>query len=226
MTSPILSARGITKNFTHPLKLEILKGIDLDIFPGESVAIMGRSGEGKSTLLQILGTLENPTGGSLEIMGQNTFQHTDKIRNEHIGFVFQSFHLLEDFTALENVIMPARIGRKNLKNSRERGLELLEKVGLSSRAGHFAKQLSGGERQRISIARAFFNNPDLILADEPTGNLDRNTGAEIQSLLLDFAHVMGKAVLLVTHDPYLASLCKKTYYLKDGLIESNSSLST
>lgn len=218
--TPILSARDIKKRFTRPLDITILDGVDLDIFPGDSVAIMGRSGEGKSTLLQILGTLETPSSGTLEIMGKDTARYTDKIRNEHIGFVFQSFHLLEDFTALENVIMPARIGRKDLISSRLRGLELLDKVGLKDRASHFAKQLSGGERQRISIARAFFNNPDLILADEPTGNLDRSTGAEIQSLLLDFAHVTGKAILMVTHDPALAALCKRTYYLKDGVIST------
>lgn len=216
MTFPILSAKNITKRFVRPLNLEILKGIDLDIFPGESVAIMGRSGEGKSTLLQILGTLENPSEGTLNIQGKAASLHTDAIRNEHIGFVFQSFHLLEDFTALENVLMPAWIGRKTGPHTRTKALELLEKVGLKDRAHHFAKQLSGGERQRISIARAFFNDPDLILADEPTGNLDRITAAEIQQLLLDFAHKSNKALLLVTHDPELAALCKKTYLLQEG----------
>lgn len=216
--NPILSARGITKKFFHPRKLDILRGIDVDIYPGDSVAIMGRSGEGKSTLLQILGTLETPTDGSLNIQGKNAYRYTDSIRNQHIGFVFQSFHLLEDFTALENVQMPARIGRKSVKDTSSQALDLLEKVGLKDRAHHFAKQLSGGERQRISIARAFFNNPSLILADEPTGNLDKTTAMEIQNLLLNFAHQSNKALLLVTHDPQLAAQCKRQYTLEEGLL--------
>lgn len=217
--NPILSAKQIKKSFTYPLQLEILHGIDLDIYPGESIAIMGRSGEGKSTLLQILGTLENATSGSLSIQGQPASLHTDAIRNRHIGFVFQSFHLLEDFTALENVQMPAWIGRKSKQETLTRAMELLDQVGLVDRAHHFAKQLSGGERQRISIARAFFNDPDILLADEPTGNLDRTTASEIQSLLLDFAHAKQKSLLLVTHDPELASRCKKTYVLQDGFLK-------
>lgn len=216
--NPILSARQIRKRYIHPLDLEILKGIDLDIFPGDSIAIMGRSGEGKSTLLQILGTLENPTSGTLHIQGESASYHTDKIRNRHIGFVFQSFHLLEDFSALENVQMPAWIARKSRQETLAQANYLLKKVGLEDRTHHFAKQLSGGERQRVSIARAFFNNPDLLLADEPTGNLDRTTAADIQTLLLDFAHHEGKALLLVTHDPDLAKMCKKTYVLHEGLL--------
>lgn len=216
--TPILSAKQIKKRFTYPLEIEILQGIDLDIYPGESIAIMGRSGEGKSTLLQILGTLENATSGSLLIQGQPASLHTDALRNRHIGFVFQSFHLLEDFTALENVQMPAWIARKSKKETRVKAMKLLNQVGLADRANHFAKQLSGGERQRISIARAFFNDPDILLADEPTGNLDRTTAMEIESLLLDFAHTQGKSLLLVTHDPELASRCKKTYHLKDGVL--------
>lgn len=218
---PILSAKAICKRFYYPQDLEILKGIDLDIFPGDSVAIMGRSGEGKSTLLQILGTLENPSSGSLHLQGKPASLHTDAIRNRHIGFVFQSFHLLEDFTALENIQMPAWIGRQSKRDTSPQAFTLLNKVGLADRGHHFAKQLSGGERQRISIARAFFNNPDIILADEPTGNLDRQTAAEIEHLLLEFAHTEGKSLLLVTHDPLLAKRCKRTYLLQDGKLLNN-----
>lgn len=218
--NPILSAKNIKKRFRHPLDIEILKGIDLDLFPGDSVAIMGRSGEGKSTLLHILGTLENATSGTLHIQGKAASLHTDILRNRHIGFVFQSFHLLEDFTALENVQMPAWIGRKSKKETTLKALDLLDQVGLKHRAHHFAKQLSGGERQRVSIARAFLNEPDLILADEPTGNLDRTSASEIESLLLDFAHKEGKSLLLVTHDPELARACKKTYLLQNGILTS------
>lgn len=214
--NPILSAKKISKKFSYPIQLEILKNVDLELFSGDSVAIMGRSGEGKSTFLQILGTLESPTTGSLTIMGKEASKHTDILRNRHIGFVFQAFHLLEDFTALENVMMPAHIGRKDKSAAKKRALELLELVGLKERALHFAKQLSGGEKQRVSIARAFFNDPDLILADEPTGNLDTTTAHDIHNLLLDFAHKWGKALLLVTHDPALAALCRHRYQLSQG----------
>lgn len=216
MNAPILSAKAITKSYSHPFPLKVLQGVDLEIHPGDSVAIMGRSGEGKSTLLQILGTLDSPSSGTLEIMGKEAQGAHDLLRNRHIGFVFQSFNLLEDFTVLENVLMPARIGRKNAGALHQKALDLLELVGLKDRALHFAKQLSGGERQRVSIARAFFNDPDLILADEPTGNLDKTTAQEIHRLLIDFAHKWGKGLLLVTHDPDLAALCKKQYRLSDG----------
>lgn len=216
MTFPILSAQGISKKFTHPTAIEVLKNIDLDLYPGDSVAITGRSGEGKSTLLQILGTLDTPSSGSLKLMGKEAARQTDRLRNRHIGFVFQSFHLLEDFTALDNIIMPGRIGRGDYKAARQKGLALLEKLGLKDRADHFAKQLSGGEKQRVACARAFFNDPDLILADEPSGNLDKQTATLIHSLLLDFAHKENKALLLVTHDPDLAALCKKQFRLIDG----------
>lgn len=225
-----LKASGLKKAFNYPVEVTILKGVDLTVFQGDSIAIMGRSGEGKSTLLQILGTLENPSQGTLEIAGQDvTAFNKASLRNRHIAFVFQSFHLLEDYTALENVLMPARIGRQNVnKNSLayERGMNLLKKVGLEERAHFNAKQLSGGEKQRVAIARALCNDPDIIFADEPTGNLDRQTSDLIQSLLLDFARETKKALIVVTHDQQLADRCDHCYQLVDGLLHKQRAFGT
>ena len=206
-----LEARNISKVFQKPHRVEILKDISLVVQPKQSVAIMGASGEGKSTLLHILGTLEAPTSGSLIIAGQN--KPTPQLRNQKIGFVFQAFHLLEDYTVLQNVLMPAMIGGFDAK---ERALKLLEKVGLSDRAHFPAKLLSGGEKQRVAIARALINNPDIILADEPSGNLDYNTSQIIHNLLMECVKEEGKSLILVTHDQELANLCDTTYRLING----------
>lgn len=217
----ILKAKQIHKTFDYPVKTSILKGVDLEVSQGETVAIMGRSGEGKSTLLHILGTLDQPNQGSLVIAGKdaNLFNKT-LIRNESIGFIFQSFHLLEDYTVLENVMMPAKIGRKPFAAAKERALELLEHVGLLERASFNAKQLSGGEKQRVAIARALCNDPDIIFADEPSGNLDRENAMIIHDLLMRFARDHKKALVVVTHDPELASLCDTRYSLSDGRLRS------
>lgn len=218
----ILSARNLYKSFYKPRYLSILKGLNLDVERGESVAIIGRSGEGKSTLLQLLGTLEQPCKGSLEIAGQKvSFFNKAKIRNRHIAFIFQSFHLLEDYTAIENVLIPARIARQNTSSKStafKRGMELLERVGLSDRAHFATKLLSGGEKQRVAIARALCNDPDLIFADEPSGNLDKQTAAIIHQLLLDFSK-NDKSVIIVTHDQQLAQLCQTRYTLQEGLLQ-------
>jgi lipoprotein-releasing system ATP-binding protein len=216
----ILQAKGIFKTFYRPLKVQILKGVDLTVARGQAVAITGRSGEGKSTLLQLLGTLESPCEGTLEISGQfvSNFNKAH-IRNKNIAFVFQSFHLLEDYTALENILMPARIGRTNTSKgspSYNRALQLLERMGLKERAHFHTKLLSGGEKQRVAIARALCNDPDLILADEPSGNLDKQTAENIHSLLLNFARQENKSVIIVTHDQNLAGICDKQYVLQDG----------
>jgi len=206
----ILTAKNICK--TYP-KVELLKNISLSVENGESIAICGRSGEGKTTLLHILGTLEQPDSGQIEIGGKSlTRSNAATIRNKEIGFIFQSYNLLEDFTTLENVLMPARIAREPAE--REKGLELLRLVGLEDRADFPAKLLSGGERQRVAIARALCNNPHLILADEPTGNLDRANAQKIGELLLS----LNKTFILVTHDAELASLCDKQYTLQDGVL--------
>lgn len=215
-----IQAIDIRKSYPGVVPVHILKGIDLELANGDSVAIMGRSGEGKSTLLNILGTLESPCSGSLIISGQGvTPSNQSKIRNQRIGFVFQSFHLLEDFTVLENVLMPARIGRQTTQPASEvyqYACDLLERMGLADRLHFFVKLLSGGERQRVSLARALCNNPDIVLADEPSGNLDRNTAEGIHNLLLSFAKGAGKTLVVVTHNEELANLCDKRYFLRDG----------
>jgi lipoprotein-releasing system ATP-binding protein len=221
-SSFLLEAKNISKAFYHPKIVPILKEISLKVKAGESVAIVGRSGEGKSTLLQILGTLEDPCQGSLYIEGQKvSASNRTHLRNEKIGFVFQSFHLLEDYTALENVLMPARIARKPIgrgSKAEERALVLLEKVGLADRVHFHTKFLSGGEKQRVALARAMCNDPSLILADEPSGNLDRQTAQMIHEILLLFSQDQQKALLLVTHDRELARLCSRQYELRNGLL--------
>jgi lipoprotein-releasing system ATP-binding protein len=223
--SILLQASHLTKTFYTPAQIPILRDIHLQVQAGESVAIVGRSGEGKSTLLQILGTLEEPCSGSLKIAGQEVKRsNRTMIRNQNIGFVFQSFHLLEDYTALENVLMPARIARYSItKGSRaeKRAWELLDQVGLTERAHFHTKLLSGGEKQRVALARAMCNDPCLILADEPSGNLDRQTAQLIHSILLEFAKDPSKALIIVTHDEELAKLCSSRFELKNGeLIKS------
>lgn len=219
----VLQAIDVHKSFDYPIQVNILKGINLTVNRGETVAITGRSGQGKSTLLQLLGTLEPPTKGSLKIMGQElTLFNKGRIRNKNIAFIFQSFHLLEDYTALENVMMPAKIAREDVSTGSanyQRGLQLLNQVGLIDRAHFSTKLLSGGEKQRIAIARALCNDPDLILADEPSGNLDRQTADDIHKLLLDFAKKGEKSVIIVTHDRQLAELCDSQYELFDGKLQ-------
>lgn len=218
----VLRASGIRKAFYNPVFLQILKGIELDVRQGDTVAIMGRSGEGKSTLLQILGTLESPSGGSLEVAGELvTNFNKSKIRNKKLGFVFQSFHLLEDYTALENVLMPAKIARASISEGSaayQRACDLLEHVGLGNRLHFNTKLLSGGEKQRVAIARALCNDPDIILADEPSGNLDRQTSRQIHDILLSFAKKHHKTLIAVTHDEELAELCSRRYRLSEGLL--------
>lgn len=225
---PLLEAEKISKTFFKPSKTTLLKGIDLRLMPGESIAIVGRSGEGKSTLLQILGTLENFCEGSLYLCGEKVGSHNKvRLRNKEIGFVFQSFHLMEDYTVLENVLMPARIAREPIHKgsaSFERAQELLKKVGLSQRADYATNLLSGGEKQRVALARAMCNDPSLLLADEPSGNLDKETASLIHEILLNFGSQKGKGVLLVTHHLELASMCSHRYDLREGLLFHSSSL--
>lgn len=222
METFLLEAKGIFKSYSHPMMVEILRGVDLQIRGGESVAIVGRSGEGKSTLLQILGTLEESCQGLLSIQGEQvTASNRIRMRNEKIGFVFQSFHLLEDYTALENVLMPARIARQSISSgspAERRGCALLEQVGLKERMHFPITLLSGGEKQRVALARAMCNDPCLILADEPSGNLDNQTAQIIHEMLLGFSCHPQKALLLVTHDDKLARLCTHQYELRQGIL--------
>jgi lipoprotein-releasing system ATP-binding protein len=211
----ILLAKHLKKTYRSPEAVEVLSDVSLSLNQGESIAICGRSGEGKTTLLHILGTLENADSGTLEIEGALcTRSNAAWVRRRSIGFVFQSFNLLEGFTALENVLMPAKILRRPA--SRKEGLDLLDAVGLTHRADFPVKLLSGGERQRVAIARALCNDPSLILADEPSGNLDAENGEAIGDLLLTLVRERKKSLILATHDARLAALCGTTYRLTSG----------
>ncbi|MBQ6911720.1 MAG: ABC transporter ATP-binding protein [Bacteroidales bacterium] len=213
----MLEAKHIRKNFGT---LEVLKGVDFTVTEGEVVAIMGASGAGKSTLLQILGTLLTPDEGSLTVEGTDVLHLSGKalsaFRNRRIGFVFQAHHLLPEFTALENVMIPALIGGEESKNARARALELLRTVGLEGRTGHKPSELSGGEQQRVAIARSLINKPAILFADEPTGNLDSRTKEEIHRLFFDLRKQLGQTIVIVTHDAGLAQLCDRTCILQDG----------
>jgi lipoprotein-releasing system ATP-binding protein len=219
---PILLAKNLSKSFKTPIPTLILKKISLEVFPGETVAITGKSGEGKTTLLHLLGTLESPSAGTLEISGIPAEPSTwSLLRNQKIGFVFQTYNLLEDYTAFDNVLMPAKIGGHATNPgspAHTRALQLLSEVGLSERIYFPSKLLSGGEKQRVAIARAFENDPDLILADEPSGNLDHAHSRLIYDLLLKAATIRGKALIVVTHDPELAALCGRHYALTNGVL--------
>lgn len=213
----IIEARQIRKSFGS---VEVLKGVDFQADAGEVVAIMGASGAGKSTLLQILGTLLSPDAGSLCVDGTDALalggRELSAFRNRKIGFVFQAHHLLPEFTALENVMIPALIGGQDSGAARKKALELLETVGLAHRTGHKPAQLSGGEQQRVAIARALENSPAILFADEPSGNLDSRTKAEIHQLFFDLRGRLGQTVVIVTHDTALASLCDRSCFLQDG----------
>ena len=213
----IIEAQNIRKSFGQ---LQVLRGVDFSVAPGEVVAVMGASGAGKSTLLQILGTLLTPDEGSLRIDGTDVLALSGKalsaFRNRRIGFVFQAHHLLPEFSALENVMIPALIGGASTADARERALKLLETVGLAERVSHKPSELSGGEQQRVAIARSLVNSPAILFADEPTGNLDTRTKEEIHSLFFRLRNELGQTVVIVTHDPGLASECDRTCVLQDG----------
>ncbi len=213
----ILEAKNIHKSFGP---LEVLKGIDLQVRKGEVIAIMGASGAGKTTLLQILGTLSKPTDGSLEIEGQDVLKLKDNalasFRGKRIGFVFQAHHLLPEFTAVENIMIPALIAGESRREARSKALSLLQGLGLADREGHKPSELSGGEQQRVAIARALVNDPAVLFADEPTGNLDSVTKQEIHRLFFDLREKTGQTIIIVTHDPELSALCDRTLNMKDG----------
>ncbi len=219
----ILEASNLKKSFSNPTKVEVIGGLSLALKSGESIAIMGASGEGKSTLLNLLGTLESPDSGEISICGESVCRRkAPKMRNRHIGFIFQSFHLLEEATALENTLMPAKIGRQNSSKAKKRALQLLEELGIEKRAHFPAKLLSGGEKQRVAIARALMNNPEILLADEPTGNLDHENSETIHHLLIHYAKKHGKGLIVVTHDPALAALCDRKLTLESGSLHPKS----
>ncbi len=221
-TANVLDAKGITKTFTSPQKVHVLNGIDLSIAPCETVAIIGPSGSGKSTLLHILGTFEAATSGSLSFFGIPVAKkNISELRAHEIGFVFQSGNLLEEETLLANLLIKARIARRSVKKNSDaynEAILLLEKVGLSHRRDFSVKHLSGGEKQRASIARALMNNPSLILADEPTGNLDAASARNIQDLLIACCKQLKKSLIVVTHDKEFADHCDRRLSLTKGCI--------
>jgi lipoprotein-releasing system ATP-binding protein len=220
----VLKAENIYKSYTDTQKrVDVLKGIDLDVCEGESVAIVGPSGAGKSTLLHVLGGLDVPDKGAVLLNGQDLYAMGDveraRVRNRGLGFVFQFYHLLPEFTALENVLLPVFVneGRGQMRLFEDKGREALVRVGLSDRAGHKPGQLSGGEQQRVAIARALMNAPKVLLCDEPTGNLDSASGAAVIELILGL-HADGQAVVIVTHDEAVAARCGRIVRIKDGVL--------
>ncbi|ELX66899.1 ABC transporter ATP-binding protein [Prevotella nigrescens] len=220
----MIEIKGVTKSFGS---LQVLKGIDLRIEKGEIVSIVGPSGAGKTTLLQILGTLDKPDSGSVVVDGIETSTlSTNKLsefRNMHLGFVFQFHQLLPEFTAIENIMIPAYIAGMKPKEARSRAEELLEFMGLSDRATHKPNELSGGEKQRVAVARALMNNPAVILADEPSGSLDSKNKEELHKLFFELRDKFGQTFVIVTHDETLATLTDRTIHLKDGRIVGEGS---
>ena len=221
MTEPVLEIAGLTKEYPGSPPVRALDGIDLTIERGEAVAIIGPSGSGKSTLLHMMGTLDRPTSGSIAIAGRNLDGLSDDelsaVRSRHIGFVFQQFHLLPGYTALDNVADGLLYRGTPLEERRRLGRTALERVGLADRASHHAEKLSGGERQRVAVARALVGRPDIILADEPTGNLDSKMSDAVIELLSDL-HRVGMTLVVITHEPDIAHRFARTVELRDGRV--------
>lgn len=222
----MIEVKGITKKFGT---LQVLKGIDLSVKQSEIISIVGASGAGKTTLLQIIGTLDKADSGTISINGENLRKLNDTkvsdFRNKNIGFVFQFHQLLPEFTALENVMIPALIGKMKESQAKNRAKELLDMLGLSLRLNHKPNELSGGEKQRVAVARALINNPAVILADEPSGSLDTENKEELHQLFFKLRDSLGQTFVIVTHDEHLASITDRTVHMQDGLIIDNQAIS-
>jgi ABC-type lipoprotein export system ATPase subunit len=223
MSEPLLSARGLSKSYVMGRRtLEVLRGVHLDVARGEFLALRGASGAGKSTLLHLMGGLDSPNAGEIFFDGQNLARFSEgeltHFRNRRVGFVFQAYHLLPELTALENVCLPARVARISAPAAEKRGRELLARAGLGERTDHKPYELSGGEQQRVAIARALVNEPELLLADEPTGNLDSRTGGEIIELLKDLHVEKHMTLVIATHDAQVAAHAQRAIELADGCI--------
>ncbi len=221
MSEPILSVRGLTKEYVMVRRtLQVLRGVDLEVFPGEFLALRGASGAGKSTLLHLMGGLDQPNAGEIVFAGQNLAGFSEAqltaFRNRKVGFVFQSYHLLPELDALENACLPARIARTPVAEAADQGRELLTRVGLADRLDHHPSELSGGEQQRVAIARALINGPELLLADEPTGNLDSKSGGEIVELLKALCAERQMTLIIATHDARVAAQAGRVIELIDG----------
>jgi lipoprotein-releasing system ATP-binding protein len=220
MSEPLIHATGLSKAYGDGRRIDVLVDLDLEVAAGETVAIVGQSGVGKSTLLHILGTLDQPTGGKVLFDGVDIFGLSEReqatFRNREVGFIFQFHHLLPDFTALENVMMPALIRGVNATEAERQARTVLERVGLGERLTHKPGELSGGEQQRVAVARAVALSPRAILADEPTGNLDPATGAEVHALLMDLNRAHNITLVIVTHNDELSSLVHRTLRLQNG----------
>jgi lipoprotein-releasing system ATP-binding protein len=225
MTNPVIECQGLSKQFVDgQLKTHVLSNIDLTINKGDKLAIVGSSGSGKSTLLHLMGGLDKPSSGNITLHGQDinklTVKALSKLRNQSLGFVYQFHHLLPEFSALENIAIPLVIGGMDPKQAKHQAEQLLNKVGLSHRLIHKPSELSGGERQRAALARALITEPDCLLADEPTGNLDQRTAQGIFDLILDLNEVLGTALVIVTHDTGLAAQMNQVLTLRDGHLEN------